>query len=275
MKRPTPLSIAIPVTAAAAAATGAVALFRQRRATGRLERLGGAALESLLNAVDANDPVTGAHVRRVARYALVLADALGLKDRACHSVERVALYHDIGKIHEALFDVIHDDKKLTPEERSAIRTHPDRGAKVLEPLAAFYPDLTEGVLSHHERWDGTGYPRHLKGKKILLPARIVAIADTFDAVTHSRRYRPARSLEVGAEVIGEGRGTQFDPELVDLFLAPPVLERIRAEMHKAGSADHAETRRSKRHEEVEAPDVSFRWRGSVPSVPSLNHATAD
>lgn len=246
---------------------GMAALWlRQRRLTTRVERLGGAALETLLGAIDANDPVTGAHVRRVARYALVLADAAGLSEHECHSVERVALFHDIGKIHEALFDVIHDDRALTAEERREIRTHPRRGARVLEPLAAFYPDLTIGVLAHHERWNGTGYPKRLRGARIPLTARVVAIADTFDAVTHSRRYRRGRSLDRGREVIANGRGTEFDPELVDLFLSPPVQERVRAEMRQAGAIERGRAlHRAKHGEKMTAPDVSFRWRATTPA----------
>ncbi len=262
------VSLPAGIAAVSALSLGAFAFLRQRRIKQRVERLGGAALESLLNAIDANDPVTGAHVRRVARCSLVLADALGLDDHTCHSVERVALFHDIGKMHEALFDVIHDSHKLTPAERRAIRTHPDRGAKVLAPLAAFYPDLADGVRSHHERWDGTGYPRQLKGTKIPLAARIVAIADTFDAVTHSRRYRAGRSARIGADVIAEERGTQFDPALVDMFLSPPVMSQIRTEMHRATAVETGGARRAPHGEEVDAPDVSFRWRDTSPSPQS-------
>jgi len=257
-------ALMVPVLTGIAAT--AILWLRQRRLTTRVERLGGAALETLLGAIDANDPVTGAHVRRVARYALALADAAGLSEHECHSVERVALFHDIGKIHEALFDVIHDHHALTPDERRAIRTHPRRGADVLEPLAAFYPDLTVGVLAHHERWNGRGYPRRLRGAQIPLAARIVAIADTFDAVTHSRRYRRGRSMEKGREVIAEGRGTEFDPELVDLFLSPPVQEHIETEMREASTVERSRTsQRAKHGEKVSAPDVSFRWRATTPS----------
>jgi len=256
-------ALVVPVLAAIA---GAAALWlRQRRFTTRVERLGGAALETLLGAIDANDPVTGAHVRRVARYALVLAHARGVSEHESHSVERVALFHDIGKIHEALFDVIHDDRKLTPEERRAIRTHPARGARVLEPLAAFYPDLAAGVIAHHERWDGSGYPEGLRGKRIPLAARIVAIADTFDAVTHSRRYRRGRSIQRGRDVIAAGRGTEFDPLLVDLFLSPPVQERVIHEMRQAAAIEGGRlSHRPKHGEHLDAPDVSFRWRATVP-----------
>ncbi|MEO7102547.1 MAG: HD domain-containing phosphohydrolase [Gemmatimonadaceae bacterium] len=261
---------AVPIVAALTAV--AVATLRQRTISGKFERLGAAAMEALLNAIDANDPVTGAHVRRVARYALVLADAMGADAHTCHVVERVALFHDVGKIHEALFDVIHDDGKLDPHERREIRTHPIRGAKVLAPLAAFYPDLSKGVIAHHERWDGSGYPRRLKKTAIPLSARIVAIADTFDAITHSRRYRPGKSLEVGLTAIGEGRGTQFDPELVDLFLAPPVIARIRDEMRAAASLERApkRRRRSPHGEDIDVPDISFRWRETSPRQTSLD-----
>lgn len=245
---------------------------RVRSAAKKFERLGAAALETLLNAIDANDPVTGAHVRRVARYALVLADEMDAEPHVRFTVERVALFHDIGKIHEALFDVIHDHRKLDAHERREIRTHPARGATVLEPLAAFYPELPRGVVAHHERWDGSGYPRGLKGKAIPLSARVVAIADTFDAVTHSRRYRAGKSLEAGMKAIGDGRGTQFDPELVDLFLAPPVIVRIRAEMREASAVERAPRTQRRTHHgsDVDAPDVSFRWRDTTPPHSSLD-----
>ncbi len=261
----------VPFTVAVAA--GAAAFVHKTRTAKRLERLGAASLETLLNAIDANDPVTGAHVRRVARYAIVLADAMGVNDHDCHTIERVALFHDIGKIHEALFDVIHENSKPTADERRAINTHPQRGAEVLKPLAAFYPDLPAGVLSHHERWDGSGYPRGLKGNAIPLSARVVAIADTFDAVTQTRRYRPGRPVAVGEEVIAEGRGTQFDPDLVDLFLSPPVLESIRSEKDAAATSNHRSARPQTRNaEEMEAPDIRFRWRGTGPALPADDQA---
>jgi putative nucleotidyltransferase with HDIG domain len=248
---------------------------RVRLTAKKFERLGAAALETLLNAIDANDPVTGAHVRRVARYALVLADEMGAEPHVCFTVERVALFHDIGKMHEALFDVIHDDRKLDARERREIRTHPARGARVLEPLAAFYPELPKGVVAHHERWDGSGYPGGLKKKAIPLSARVVAIADTFDAITHSRRYRAGESLEVGMKAIGDGRGTQFDPELVDLFLAPPVIARIRAEMRGASAIENAPRTQRRTHQgaDMDAPDVSFRWRDTTPPQTPLDRAS--
>ena len=249
----------IPAVAAAATA-GALLVRHELKPRQAAERIAAASLESLLKAIDANDPDTGAHVRRVAAYALVLADAAALADHQKRTVERVALFHDIGKIHEALFDIIHDARALTPAERRAIATHPQRGAEVLAPLTGFYPDLPEGVLSHHERWDGTGYPRQLKGARIPLAARVVSIADTFDAITHSRRYRDGRSATVAADMILEGRGTQFDPSLVDLFVFPPVFARVLATSREVSHwREPIHTRRTG-HDEEQVPDITFRWR---------------
>jgi hypothetical protein len=237
------------------AAAGAL-LIRARKARLAVERAVAAAFETLLNAIDANDPQTGMHVRRVASYALIIADAAGLDERQSRAVERVALFHDIGKIYEALFDIVHDSTKLTPDERREIATHPRRGARVLAPFDAFYPELSAGVLSHHERWDGTGYPRHLRGTRIPLEARIVTIADTFDAITHNRRYRRGTSIDGALRTIAAGRGTQFDPALVDLVLLPPVIERF-TRVH-VGHGKHKDGRRA--HTSDGGPDVSFRWR---------------
>jgi putative nucleotidyltransferase with HDIG domain len=241
----------------AAAVVAGVLAYRERRARRALERFAAAGLETLLNAIQANDAQTGQHVRRVAAYALVIADAAGVTGRQRNAVERVALFHDIGKIHEALFDIVHDASGLTPTERREIATHPRRGAEVLAPLAAFYPELPNGVLSHHERWDGRGYPRRLRGEQIPLAARIVSIADTFDALTHSRRYRRGKGLGEAVQVIAAARGKQFDPALVDLFLLPPVLERL-AQTHVEQHRPAREGRRDGQREPV--PDVSFRWR---------------
>jgi HD-GYP domain-containing protein (c-di-GMP phosphodiesterase class II) len=246
----------VPLTVGAAASG---LLYREHRIRTNAERLSAATLETLLNAIDANDGVTGAHVRRVATYALVLGEAAGFDEKTLHSVERVALFHDIGKLHEALTDIFHDPSKLTPEERRAVMTHPLRGAEVLAPLSAFYPDLGKGVAAHHERWDGTGYPRGLKGKRIPLTARIVAIADSFDAITHRRRYSAARSFSEAVKAIATGRGTQFDPELVDLCLSPSVLAKIEKAMILANAPrKKRQNRRGGRTKPV--PDITFRWR---------------
>jgi HD-GYP domain-containing protein (c-di-GMP phosphodiesterase class II) len=251
MKSILPLSVG-------AAASGL--LYREHELRTRAERLSAATLETLLNAVDANDAQTGAHVRRVAIYALILGNAAGLDERTLRSVERVALFHDIGKLHGALTDIFHEPSKLTPEERRAVMTHPQRGAEVLAPLGAFYPDLGKGVAAHHERWDGTGYPRGLKGKRIPLVARVVSIADSFDAITHRRRYSHARSFSEATRAVAAGRGTQFDPELVDLFLTPPVQAKFEKALREANMPRKKRSANRRRGETQSAPDVTFRWR---------------
>lgn len=239
---------------------------RSRRDMKLRERLAAASLETLLNAIDANDPTTGAHARRVATYSLILARAQGLNVRAQHSVERIALFHDVGKIHAALFDIVHENTTLSPEERQLIATHPRRGADVLAPLSMFYPDLAEGVLSHHERWDGKGYPRGLKGTDIPLQARIVSIADTFDVITHARPYKEGASVEHALDAIREGTGTQFDPMLANLFVGAAVCSEVRDAADNA-NLEHVGSDERRLSTQENAPDITFRWRNTETELP--------
>jgi putative nucleotidyltransferase with HDIG domain len=244
-------------------------LVHERRQRRRAERFAAAALESLLRAIDANDPQTGAHVRRVAEYALILAEALAIPERERRTIELAALFHDVGKIHQALFDIVHEPGQLTPAERRAIRTHPIRGAEVLAPIAQFHPSLADAVLSHHERWDGKGYPRGLRGRRIPFAARVISLADTFDAITHGRRYRNARAASQAAKAILTGRGTQFDPELVDLLLLPPVFERIVEAQRDLERRGQTLPERSESTGYERAPDVEIRWRSRTgPPAPT-------
>jgi HD-GYP domain-containing protein (c-di-GMP phosphodiesterase class II) len=232
-------------------------------------RLAAAALESLLHAIDANDPETGAHVRRVAITSVVLARAADCDAVRQHRVERVALFHDIGKINGALFDVMRGTAGLTAAERRLIATHADRGAEVVAPLASFYPELPAAVRAHHEWWNGTGYPRGLRGSAIPFEARIVAIADVFDAITHRRRYKAAFPVGRAEELIATGRGTQFDPDLTDLFLWPPVRQEIaRAQREQAarpGVPPRGGARSDPRRQagpRRSTPEIEFRWRAT-------------
>lgn len=244
------------------------AILHGRRSRQRAERFAAACLESLLRAIDANDKQTGAHVRRVAAYAMILADAIGVDGDEGRIIELTSLFHDIGKIHEALFDIVHEPRSLTPAERRAIATHPARGAAVLAPIAEFHPKLADAVLAHHERWDGSGYPRGLIGRRIPLAARVVMIADTFDAVTHSRRYRDGGTARQAADIILEARGTQFDPELVDLMLLPPVFARIKQAYRAAAQLGSRLPERRDGKPEKKGPKVQIRWRTwTEPSEP--------
>ena len=247
------------------AAQGFIANKRAHRATRVAERLAAAALESLLNAIDANDTATGAHVRRVAASAVVLARAAD-EDEACQRrVERVALFHDVGKINGALIDVLRVSVGLTAAERRLIATHTLRGAEVIAPLAPFFPELPKAIRAHHEWWNGGGYPHGLRGSAIPLEARIVALADVFDALTHRRHYKAAFTLGRAERLIAAGRGTQFDPDLTDLFLSPPVQIELRAAVrtvatYKASSTtEHTRFRRGAVAPRPDVPEIAFRW----------------
>jgi HD-GYP domain-containing protein (c-di-GMP phosphodiesterase class II) len=233
-------------------------------------RIAAAAFESLLHAIDANDPETGAHVRRVATAAVILTRAADGDEVSQHRVARVALFHDIGKINGALFDVMRGTVTLTAAERRLIATHADRGADVLQPLASFYPELPEAIRAHHEWWNGRGYPRRLKGTAIPFEARVVAIADVFDALSHRRRYKVAQSVARSDELIAAGRGTQFDPDLTDLFLSPPVQEEIaaarRSQRVRPLAALPLGGARSDPRQQAgprgDTPEIAFRWQAT-------------
>lgn len=243
--------------------------LREEGVTQLVTRLAAAALESLLHAIDANDPETGAHVRRVAVTSVVLARAADCNEVRQHRVERVALFHDVGKINGALYDVLRGTTGLTGTERRLIATHADRGAEVVAPLASFYPELPEAVRSHHEWWNGEGYPRGLRGTAIPLEARIVSIADVFDALTHGRRYKAAFPVGRAEALIAAERGTHFDPDLTDLFLSPPVQEEIaeaqRAQEARPGARPRGGARSDPRRQagpRRDMPEVAFRWRAT-------------
>lgn len=241
-----------------------------RGGRGSAERFAAAALESLLRAIDANDPQTGAHVRRVAAYALIIADAADVSESERRTIELASLFHDIGKIHEAMFDIVHESGKLTPAERRALRTHPARGADVLAPIASFHPQLAEAVLAHHERWDGSGYPKGLGGNRIPIAARVVMIADTFDAITFRRRYRDGRTTREAARIICDGAGTQFDPGLVQLMMQPPVFERIQAAHRQhARRGNTIPKRKGGVAKKKRMPRVEIRWRTRTQPPPQL------
>ena len=229
-----------------------------RRGQQAVERFAAAALETLLNAIEANDAETGMHVRRVAACALIIADAAGLDERAKRAVERVALFHDIGKIHEALFDIIHDPKRLdcrrAPRGRDASGTW-SRGAR---PACRVLSGVAERSALAPRALGRKGISAPPTWPTIPLEARIVTIADTFDAITHARRYRGAAGVGRAAEVLEGGRGTQFDPELADLALLPPVIEEMAEVQITSGGRD--QKRRGARRENI--PDVSFRWRSA-------------
>jgi HD-GYP domain-containing protein (c-di-GMP phosphodiesterase class II) len=176
-------------------------------------------LHSLTSAVDAKDAYTCGHSERVALLSRHLA---GLAQRPDNEIERIymaGLLHDVGKIGVPE-SVLQKTGKLTPEEFDQMKKHPEIGARILSDVKQL-EDIIPGVLYHHERYDGKGYPTGLAGKNIPLMGRIICLADSFDAMTSSRTYRKALPLEVALTEIRRCSGTQFDPELAESFLQIP------------------------------------------------------
>jgi putative two-component system response regulator len=173
-------------------------------------------LIALASAIDAKDPVTEHHCDRVAEKATILAQALGLSDSDIEAVTYGAVLHDVGKIGIAEA-VLSKPGDLTDGERAEMQRHPGIGDGILRPLrlGSIVGPIVRG---HHERWDGNGYPDGLKGEAIPKGARIVAVVDAHDAMTHDRPYRPALSTDEARDELLRSRGTQFDPEIVDAFL---------------------------------------------------------
>ncbi|HEY4280845.1 MAG TPA: HD domain-containing phosphohydrolase [Conexibacter sp.] len=175
-------------------------------------------VRALADAVEARDAYTGKHAERVAAYGLTLARACGLPVEE-PQIEFGFLLHDIGKV--AISDaILHKPGTLTGPERDVMRQHPVIGDEIVSGID-FLGDARHVVRSHHERWDGAGYPDRLAGDGIPLAARVFAVADTFDALTSDRPYRAAASIAAARSVIAEGAGSQFDPDVAATFATIP------------------------------------------------------
>ena len=181
----------------------------------------------LANAIEARDTYTRGHVERVTHYAHALAHALDWSADALAILEFGALLHDIGKIVVPR-DLLNKSSSLLHDEWNLLRQHPETGAKMLEGVDHLRPAIPY-VLYHHERWDGRGYPTGLAGFAIPREGRLLALADTFDAMTSDRPYRTALSKEGALVEIHKGIGTQFDPAMAEVFV------RVREE-DQSGSA---------------------------------------
>jgi len=180
-----------------------------------------ATLRSLASAIDAKDPSTRGHSERVAELAVAVGEELGLDEPARKALAYGGLLHDVGKIgiSEA---ILHKAAALAPDELQQMRSHPVIGAEILRGVA-FLEAAAPAVRSHHERWDGAGYPDGLTGEAIPMVARIVNAVDTFDASTTDRPYQPVLALEEAVAVLVRLRGTQIDPAVGDALVR--VLRR--------------------------------------------------
>lgn len=173
-------------------------------------------ITSLIKAEEEKDGYTRGHSDRVTRIASAIAQEMGLPEESRKLISRAGILHDIGKI--GICDsILLKTEKLTDEEWNIIKSHPDKADKILEPLK-FLPKEREIILSHHERYDGKGYPRGLKGDQIRIEALILAVADAFDAMNSARSYRQPLGREAIISELERSRGTQHSAKVVDAFL---------------------------------------------------------
>jgi HD-GYP domain-containing protein (c-di-GMP phosphodiesterase class II) len=186
-------------------------------------------------AVEFRDEDTGAHIERIGRFSTLLAEQIGLDQELCERMSHAAPLHDVGKV--AIPDaILLKPGKLTAEERAIVETHAEEGHRLLKGSSSAILDMAATIaLSHHEKWDGSGYPRGVTGEAIPIEGRIVAIADVFDALTSDRVYRKAFPVEQALRMMREERGKHFDPVLLDAFMevlkqsGPDAREQVRAD----------------------------------------------
>jgi putative nucleotidyltransferase with HDIG domain len=175
-------------------------------------------LELMVKSIEARDPYTSGHSRRVRDYAITIARLIGLSASEVEKIGTAALLHDVGKIYDKYAPILLKQDRLSPEEWAVIKEHPTDGANLVATMTRLR-ELVPAVRHHHENWDGTGYPDGLKAEEIPLASRIIMFADTFDAMTTKRPYRgPLGEEDVRAELIRH-RGRQFDPEIADRLIA--------------------------------------------------------
>ncbi len=203
-----------------------------------LERSYDITLEALGDALDLKDAETEGHSRRVTAFTIAIAQKMGLPKDDIRVIARGAFLHDIGKM--AIPDkILTKPDKLTPDEVDIMKEHAWYGYKIVKNIP-FLNEAAEIVYSHQERFDGTGYPRRLKGEDIPLGARIFSIADTFDAITSDRPYRPKQSDAAARKEIEVWAGRQFDPRIVEVFLSMPdtIWENLRRDCDQKGRFPH-------------------------------------
>ncbi len=189
-----------------------------KRALSELEIAQAETVRRLSMAVEFRDEDTGAHIERIGRFSTLLAEHIGMDAEFCERLSHAAPLHDVGKV--AIPDaILLKPGPLTPEERAIVETHAEEGHRLVRGSSSSILDMAATIaLSHQEKWDGSGYPRGLKGEAIPIEGRIVAVADVFDALTSDRVYRKAFPVEKAVEMMREQRGLHFDPVLLDAFM---------------------------------------------------------
>ena len=184
----------------------------------QLEKTNQELLELMVAAIEARDPYTSGHSRRVAQNAKTIAQILGLKQSEVKRIEIAALLHDVGKIHEVFAPILQKPGRLTDEEHAIMQTHPIKSQELVSKVSQLR-DIVSPVRHHHENWDGTGYPDGIAGEKIPLGSRIIMFADTIDAMTSDRPYRKALDEQAVRQELVKHRARQFDPDICDALLS--------------------------------------------------------
>jgi HD-GYP domain-containing protein (c-di-GMP phosphodiesterase class II) len=199
----------------------------------KLQTSGRELLDLMVKAIEARDPYTSGHSIRVATLARAIAQEAKMTVDQVEEVYTAAVLHDVGKIHEEFAPLLRKDTKLTPEEMALLQTHSVKSAELVGIISSFRGTIQDAVRSHHERWDGHGYPDGIGGEAIPLGARIIMISDTTDAMTTDRPYRKKLSVEAVVAELQKCRGTQFDPHLVDVVVNSVGIRRVMAEISLA------------------------------------------
>jgi HD-GYP domain-containing protein (c-di-GMP phosphodiesterase class II) len=188
----------------------------------------------LAAAIDAKDPYTRGHSERVGRYSVAIGKNLGLPEKEMRNLRVSALLHDVGKI--GIDDrILRKPGALSEDEFEVMKQHPAKGAAIMSGVAQLI-DIIPGMKYHHEKWSGGGYPDGLEGEQIPMQARIVAIADTFDAMTTNRPYQKAMELNYVVEKIRSFAGTRFDPRVVEAFVQAVKRGDIQIDEQVRGAA---------------------------------------
>ena len=190
-------------------------LEEQKKHAEEMSALYSSTLSTLALTIDAKDKNTHGHIQRVQKYSRAIAEAMKLEEKQVETIAAAALLHDIGKLAVPDY-ILGKTGALTPEEMKKMQLHPQLGYDIISNIKFPYP-VANSVLAHHERWDGEGYPKGLRGKDIPLGARVLAIADAFDAVTANRDPESPETIQAGVKAVREGSGTFFDPEIVAVW----------------------------------------------------------
>jgi HD-GYP domain-containing protein (c-di-GMP phosphodiesterase class II) len=191
----------------------------------QLENTNKELLQLMVAAIEARDPYTSGHSKRVSEYSTVIARAVGLSPKQIERVGVAALLHDVGKIHEVFAPILQKPSRLTAEETAVMQTHPLKSAELVQNVSQLR-DIVLPVRHHHENWNGTGYPDGLKGEEIPLASRIIMFADTIDAMTTDRPYRAALGEAQVRSELAKLRGIQFDPNMCDVLLSSPHFKAL-------------------------------------------------